>query len=353
MAGLDQGIPTRAARPRPRVAAEVWILKGGTACPAPSPRRTAGISSSRSTAKPAPEDNVESPRRTARVRLSRGAPRRRLAGASAAHRGHAQPLLLVGRERGRRRRHRRARRARRRGPALVPAASRRPRGDRVAGRRRRERARPRRLPRADAEGRGKRRPHAPRPEPRRPAPSQRLGRREPPFLPLRSRGVAADPDARQRPLPTRPRGRVPLRGEREGVHEKAAAPSRGGARAPRRARSFRRPHRHGPRRLRVSLLGSRPDRRGGRPAPARPGALGEAARRHDRPHQGRARERALHGNGSRRPVRRHDREGDRVPPLPAHAHDGRRRFERPIRARYEGEPRRDRRRRRAVAGRRP
>ncbi len=37
MAGLDQGIPTRAARPRPRVAAEVWILKGGTALPGAFP----------------------------------------------------------------------------------------------------------------------------------------------------------------------------------------------------------------------------------------------------------------------------------------------------------------------------
>ena len=31
--GLDQGMPTRAARAGPRVAAEVWILKGGTALP--------------------------------------------------------------------------------------------------------------------------------------------------------------------------------------------------------------------------------------------------------------------------------------------------------------------------------
>lgn len=37
MAGLDQGIPTRAARPRQRVAAEVWILKGGTAPPGAYP----------------------------------------------------------------------------------------------------------------------------------------------------------------------------------------------------------------------------------------------------------------------------------------------------------------------------
>jgi hypothetical protein len=35
--GLDQGIPTRAARARPRVAAEVWILKGGTAAPGATP----------------------------------------------------------------------------------------------------------------------------------------------------------------------------------------------------------------------------------------------------------------------------------------------------------------------------
>lgn len=35
--GLDQGIPTRAARARPRVAAEVWILKGGTASPGAYP----------------------------------------------------------------------------------------------------------------------------------------------------------------------------------------------------------------------------------------------------------------------------------------------------------------------------
>jgi uncharacterized protein DUF6162 len=37
IAGLDQGIPARAARPRPRVAAEVWILKGGTALPGAFP----------------------------------------------------------------------------------------------------------------------------------------------------------------------------------------------------------------------------------------------------------------------------------------------------------------------------
>jgi hypothetical protein len=35
--GLDQGIPTRAARAGRRVAAEVWILKGGTALPGPTP----------------------------------------------------------------------------------------------------------------------------------------------------------------------------------------------------------------------------------------------------------------------------------------------------------------------------
>ncbi|MFI5197605.1 MAG: DUF6162 family protein [Thermoanaerobaculia bacterium] len=35
--GLDQGIPTRAARVAPRVAAEVWILKGGKALPGPFP----------------------------------------------------------------------------------------------------------------------------------------------------------------------------------------------------------------------------------------------------------------------------------------------------------------------------
>ncbi|MFI5119808.1 MAG: DUF6162 family protein [Thermoanaerobaculia bacterium] len=32
-AGLDQGMPTRAARAGPRLAAEVWILKGGKALP--------------------------------------------------------------------------------------------------------------------------------------------------------------------------------------------------------------------------------------------------------------------------------------------------------------------------------
>ena len=35
--GLDQGTPTRAARAGPRVAAEVWILKGGTAPPGAYP----------------------------------------------------------------------------------------------------------------------------------------------------------------------------------------------------------------------------------------------------------------------------------------------------------------------------
>jgi hypothetical protein len=35
--GLDQGIPTRAARAGPRVAAEVWILKGGTSLPGAYP----------------------------------------------------------------------------------------------------------------------------------------------------------------------------------------------------------------------------------------------------------------------------------------------------------------------------
>lgn len=35
--GLDQGIPTRAARAGPRVAAEVWILKGGKAPPGAFP----------------------------------------------------------------------------------------------------------------------------------------------------------------------------------------------------------------------------------------------------------------------------------------------------------------------------
>jgi hypothetical protein len=35
--GLDQGMPTRAARARPRLAAEVWILKGATASPGAFP----------------------------------------------------------------------------------------------------------------------------------------------------------------------------------------------------------------------------------------------------------------------------------------------------------------------------
>jgi hypothetical protein len=35
--GLDQGMPTRAARAGPRVAAEVWILKGGAASPGAYP----------------------------------------------------------------------------------------------------------------------------------------------------------------------------------------------------------------------------------------------------------------------------------------------------------------------------
>lgn len=35
--GLDQGIPTRAVRAGPRIAAEVWILKGGTAPPGATP----------------------------------------------------------------------------------------------------------------------------------------------------------------------------------------------------------------------------------------------------------------------------------------------------------------------------
>lgn len=35
--GLDQGTPTRAVRAGPRVAAEVWILKGGTASPGAFP----------------------------------------------------------------------------------------------------------------------------------------------------------------------------------------------------------------------------------------------------------------------------------------------------------------------------
>ncbi len=35
--GLDQGTPTRAARAGPRVAAEVWIVKGGTALPGAYP----------------------------------------------------------------------------------------------------------------------------------------------------------------------------------------------------------------------------------------------------------------------------------------------------------------------------
>ena len=35
--GLDQGMPTRAGRAGPRVAAEVWILKGGTAPPGAFP----------------------------------------------------------------------------------------------------------------------------------------------------------------------------------------------------------------------------------------------------------------------------------------------------------------------------
>lgn len=37
MGGLDQGIPTRAARAVPRVAAEVWILRGGKALPGAFP----------------------------------------------------------------------------------------------------------------------------------------------------------------------------------------------------------------------------------------------------------------------------------------------------------------------------
>jgi hypothetical protein len=37
MAGLDQGIPTRAVRAGPRLAAEVWILKGGKALPGAYP----------------------------------------------------------------------------------------------------------------------------------------------------------------------------------------------------------------------------------------------------------------------------------------------------------------------------
>ena len=37
MTGLDQGIPARAAPSRPRVAAEVWILKGGTTLPGAYP----------------------------------------------------------------------------------------------------------------------------------------------------------------------------------------------------------------------------------------------------------------------------------------------------------------------------
>lgn len=36
-AGLDQSIPSRAAHARPRLAAEVWILKGGTALPGAFP----------------------------------------------------------------------------------------------------------------------------------------------------------------------------------------------------------------------------------------------------------------------------------------------------------------------------
>ncbi len=35
--GLDQGMPTRAVRAGPRIAAEVWILKGGTASPGAFP----------------------------------------------------------------------------------------------------------------------------------------------------------------------------------------------------------------------------------------------------------------------------------------------------------------------------
>ena len=33
MGGLDQSIPTRARRVGPRLAAEIWIRKGGTALP--------------------------------------------------------------------------------------------------------------------------------------------------------------------------------------------------------------------------------------------------------------------------------------------------------------------------------